>query len=50
MTHGQNGGSSGSVDNQSVSLSEEERGSFCRGVPAITPSHSPTNRLNGLTI
>ena len=47
MTHGQNGGSSGSVGNRSVTLSEKERDSFCRGIPAIRPSHSPLNRLSG---
>ena len=50
MTHRQNGGSYGSVGNQSVNLSEKERDSFCRGIPAIRPSHSPTNRLSGLTV
>ena len=50
MTQRQNGGSSGSAGYRSVNLSEEERDSFCRGVPAIKPSHSPTNRLSGLTI
>ncbi len=39
MTHRQNGGSYGSVGNQSVNLSEEGRDSFCQGVPAIRPSH-----------
>ena len=37
----QNGGSYGSVGNQSVSRSEKGRGSFCQGIPAISPSHSP---------
>src|SRR6266850_3003581 len=50
MTHRQNGGSYGSVGNQSVNLSEQGRDSFCRGVPEIMPSRSPTNRLSGLTI
>ena len=50
MTHEQNGDSSGSVGNRSVNLSEEGRDSFCQGVPAITPSHSPTDKPSGLTI
>jgi len=50
MIHRRNGGSYGSVGNQSVNLSEEGRDSFCQGVPAITPSRLPTHRLSGLMI
>ena len=46
----QNGGSYGSVDGQSVSLSGKGRGSFYQGIPVISPSHSQTNRRNGLII
>ena len=50
MIHGQNGGSYGSVDNQSVNLPEGKHDSFYLGIPAIRPSYSPPNRLSGLTI
>jgi hypothetical protein len=50
LTHRRNGGSYGSVGNQSVNLSEEERDSFCQGIPAITPLRLPTHRLSGLMI
>src|SRR5262245_21355541 len=50
ITRRPNAGLYGSVDNRSANLSEIERGSFFPDIPAIRPSHLPTNRPSGLTI